>query len=74
MVRAPLVFQVNAPAHWPQVARLGAKQHFDVVKLGVSYTSNANDDLMSPCDHLTTIAVTKRAAGVQADLAEEQAR
>lgn len=69
-----LVFHVNAPEHWPQVARLRAKQHFDVVKLGVSYTSNANDDLIPLRDHLTTIATTKGAAGVQAYLAEEQAR
>jgi len=69
-----LLFHVIAPAHWPQVARLRAKQHFDVVKLGVSYTSNANDDLIPLRDHLTTIAATKGAAGVQAYLAEEQAR
>lgn len=69
-----LVFHVNAPAHWPQVARLRAKRHFDVVKLGVSYTSNANDDLIPLRDHLTTIAATKGAAEVQAYLAEEQAR
>ena len=69
-----LVFHVNAPAHWPQVARLRAKQHFDVVKLGVSYTSNANDDLIPLRDHLTTIAATKGAGGVQAYLAEEQSR
>ena len=69
-----LVFQVDAPAHWPQVARLRAKRHFDVVKLGVSYTSNANDDLIPLREHLTTIAATKGAAGVQAYLAEEQVR
>ncbi|MFH3480665.1 HNH endonuclease [Xanthobacter variabilis] len=69
-----LVFYVNAPAQWPQVAQLRAKRHFDVVKLGVSYTSNANDDLIPLRDHLATIAATKGAAGVQAYLAEEQAR
>ncbi|WP_157971109.1 hypothetical protein [Pseudogemmobacter bohemicus] len=69
-----LVFHVNAPAHWPQVSRLRAKRHFDVVKLGVSYTSNANDELIPLRHHLTTIAATKGVAGVQAYLAEEQAR
>jgi len=69
-----LVFHVNAPASWPQVARLRDKRHFDVVKLDVSYTSNANDDLIPLRDHLTTIATTKGAAGVRAYLAEEQAR
>ena len=69
-----VMFYVNAPADWPQVARLRAKRHFDVVKLGVSYTSNANDELIPLRNHLTTIATTKGAAGVQAYLAEEQTR
>jgi hypothetical protein len=69
-----LVFHVNAPPHWPPVARLRAKRHFDVVKLGVSYTSNANDDLIPLRDHLTWIAATKGSQGVQAYLAEEQTR
>lgn len=68
-----LVFHVDAPAHWTQIDRLRAKRHFDVVKLGVSYTSNANDDLIPLRGHLTTIAATKGAGGVQAYLAEEQA-
>lgn len=69
-----LVFQVNAPAHWPQVARLRAKRHFDVVKLGVSFTSNANDDLIPLRGHLVTVAATKGPAGVHAYLLEEQTR
>jgi 5-methylcytosine-specific restriction endonuclease McrA len=69
-----LVFYVAAPAHWPDVAKLRAKRHFDVVKLGVSYTSNANDDMIPLRDHLAGIAATKGAAGVQAYLLEERAR
>ena len=69
-----LVFQVNAPAHWPHVARQRAKRHFDVVKLGQSYTSNANDDLIPLRGHLERIAATKGAADLQAYLLEEQAR
>jgi 5-methylcytosine-specific restriction endonuclease McrA len=69
-----LIFYVNAPADWPQVAKLRAKRHFDVVKLGVSYTSNANDDLIPLRDHLTTVAATKGTPGVRAYLLEEQAR
>lgn len=69
-----LVFYVDAPANWPQVAQLRAKRHFDVVKLGQAYTSNANDDLMSLRGHLTGIAATKGAASVHAYLLEEQAR
>jgi len=69
-----LVFRVDAPAHWTQVERLRAKRHFDVVKLGVSYTSNANDDLIPLRTHLAAIANAKGADGVQAYLAEEQAR
>ena len=55
-------------------ARLRAKRQIDVVKLGVSYTSNANDALIPLRDHLTKIAATKGAAGVQAYLADKQAR
>lgn len=69
-----LMFYVNPPAYWPQVAKLRAKRHFDVVKLGVSYTSNANDDLIPLRNHLATIAATKGVAGVQAYLREEEAR
>lgn len=69
-----LVFHVNAPAHWPQVARDRARRHFDVVKLGQSYTSNANDDLIPLRGHLSSIAGAKGPPGVQAFLLEEQAR
>jgi len=69
-----LVFHVDAPAHWPQLARDRAKRHFDVVKLGQSYTSNANDDLMPLRGHLIRISETKGEVGVQAYLLEEQTR
>ena len=69
-----LVFIVNAPAHWPQVARLRAQRHFDVVKLGQAYTTNANDDLIPLRGHLAAIAATKGATGVHGYLLEEQAR
>ena len=69
-----LTFHVDAPAHWPQVARLRAKRHFDVVKLGQAYTANANDDLMPLRGHLAGIAATNGSAGVHAYLLEEQAR
>lgn len=66
-----LVFYVDAPAHWPEFARQRAQHHFDVVKLGESYTSNANDDLMPLRGHLIAIAATKGLAGVNAYLTEE---
>lgn len=69
-----LVFYVDAPAHWPAVARSRAQRHFDVVKLGISYTSNANDDMITLRDHLTGIAASKGQAGVQAYLEDERAR
>lgn len=69
-----VVFFVNAPAHWSEVAQLRVKRHFDVVKLGVSYASNANDDLIPLRGYLAKIAATKGAAGVHAYLSEEQAR
>lgn len=67
-------YHVNAPDHWPPVAQSRAKRHFDVVKLGISYTANANDDLMPLREHLIGIAATKGPGGVQAFLLEEQAR
>lgn len=69
-----LLFYVDAPVHWPQVARLRAQHHFDVVKLGQAYTSNANDDLMPLRGHLAAIAATKGAAGVEAYLLDERVR
>lgn len=69
-----LVFRAKAPAYWPPVARERAARHFEVVKLGQSYTSNANDDLMTLRDHLGMVAATKGAAGVAGYLADERAR
>jgi hypothetical protein len=69
-----LLFRAEAPAHWPPVAKARAKRHFDVVKLGQSYTSNANDELMPLRDHLTGIAAKKGQAGVHQFLLEEQQR
>lgn len=69
-----LVFRVDAPAHWPEVRRERARRHFDVVGLGRTYTSNANDDLMTLRGHLATVAASKGAPGVAAYLADERAR
>ena len=69
-----LVFRAEAPGHWPAVARDRALRHFAVVKLGQSFTSNANDDLMTLRDHLAAVAATKGAAGVGAYLADERDR
>lgn len=69
-----LIFHVAAPAHWPQTARDRAQRHFDVVKLGQNYTSNANDDLMPLRGHLMRIAESKGEIGVRAFLLEEQER
>ncbi|MFY7927295.1 MAG: HNH endonuclease [Oligoflexus sp.] len=69
-----LIFFVAAPAHWPQMAKDRVQRHFDVVKLGESYTSNANDDLMTLRDYLEGIATSKGTSGVQSYLVEQQAR
>jgi hypothetical protein len=69
-----LVFYVAAPAHWPQIAKDRVQRHFEVVKLGESYTSNANDDLMTLRNYLEGIAASKGTAEVRSYLVEQQAR
>ena len=69
-----IVYEVRAPSHWSAVDSDRVQRHYEVVKLGVSYTSNANDDLITLRDHLETVWETKREAGVSAYLADEVAR
>lgn len=69
-----LKFYVKAPDTWSAIDRQRVQRHFDVIKLGVVFTSNANDDMISLRDHLTAIASTKGAAGIQAYLDGERDR
>ncbi|SAK99936.1 hypothetical protein AWB78_05856 [Caballeronia calidae] len=69
-----LVFFVKTPANWSDDDRYRAQRHFDVVKLGHSFTVNANDDLVTLRDHLTTVSGSKGPAGVQAYLNDERDR
>lgn len=69
-----LVFHVAPPPHWPAVRGERARRHFDVVALGRTFTSNANDDLMTLRSHLVTVAASRGAAGVGAYLADERSR
>ncbi|MGF6260986.1 hypothetical protein OKW49_001887 [Paraburkholderia youngii] len=69
-----LTFFVDPPPHWDETKRLRAQRHFDIVKLGLSYTSNANEDMSSLRGHLESIENREGAAGVLAHLKEEQNR
>lgn len=69
-----LIFQVTPPSTWPLVSQERALRHFTVVKLGTTFTSNANDDLITLRGHLSSIRLSKGAACVQAYLNEEQMR
>jgi len=71
---AVLIYYVDAPVQWADVARDRVAHHFAVVKLGETYTSNANDDLITLRSHLVSIAATKGQPGVLANLVEEQNR
>ncbi|MBU9194443.1 hypothetical protein KTD33_07820 [Burkholderia gladioli] len=69
-----LSFFVKAPPHWDQTKRERAQRHFDVVKLGLQYTSNANDDMTVLRDHLEGIKNGEGVAGVRAYLEDERDR
>jgi 5-methylcytosine-specific restriction endonuclease McrA len=69
-----LVFHVSPPSNWPLVSRQIAKRHFDVVKLGISFTSNANHDMITLKRHLAECASTKGPEGVWAHLDGERSR
>ncbi|MDR5770108.1 MULTISPECIES: hypothetical protein [unclassified Caballeronia] len=66
-----LTFYVSPPPHWDEIRRLRAQRHFDIVKLGLSYTSNANEDMSSLRGHLESIENREGAAGVLAHLRDE---
>lgn len=69
-----LSFFVQAPAHWDEIKRQRAQRHFDVVKLGHQYTSNANDDMTVLRDYLSDVQGRGGATGVLAYLEDEQER
>jgi 5-methylcytosine-specific restriction endonuclease McrA len=69
-----LVFFVKAPSHWDTIKRARAQRHFEVVKLGHSYTSNANDDMILLRGHLEDIGKSQGVIGIQAHLEDQQSR
>ncbi|MEF9444293.1 hypothetical protein OWS73_20930 [Burkholderia sp. 1B3(2022)] len=69
-----LSFFVKTPPHWDQTTRERAQRHFDVVKLGHQYTSNANDDMTILREHLGNVHKGEGAAGVLAYLEDERDR
>lgn len=69
-----LSYFVQPPSNWSSIKCERAHRHFEVVKLAHSFTSNANDDLITLRAHLKSIDKTKGAKGVQAYLEDEQSR
>ncbi len=69
-----LLYEVRPPSHWPTINSERVKRHYSVVKLGQSYASNANDELITLKNHLETIWEKKKEAGVSAYLIDEAAR
>lgn len=67
-------FHVAAPAHWPTVDQQRVKRHFDVVKLAIVYSSNANDDLSAMREYLVDLGTRGGGAAVQAHLVGERQR
>jgi hypothetical protein len=69
-----LLFYVNPPANWPVLQRERVARHFDIVKLGVTYASNANDDMVTLRDPLISIQASKGPFEVRAYLEEQRDR
>jgi hypothetical protein len=69
-----LQFHVAAPLGWPPVDKQRVQRHFEVLKLALVYTSNANDDLSMMRGQLAGLAAAGGAAAVQAHLAGERDR
>jgi hypothetical protein len=67
-------FYVATPTGWPVVDQQRVKRHFDVFKLALVYTSNANDDLSTMRESLAELGLRHGAAAVQAHLDGEQKR
>jgi 5-methylcytosine-specific restriction endonuclease McrA len=69
-----LVFYTNPPISWPSVQRDRAARHFEVVKLGVTFASNANDDMVTLRRSLILIQSRKGPFEVRAYLEEQRDR
>jgi len=69
-----LEFHVAPPAAWDPVDKQRVQRHFDVVKLGLVYTSNANDELSTLRGQLVLLASAGGTAAVQAHLEGEKDR
>jgi hypothetical protein len=67
-------FHVSPPSSWPVVDRQRVQRHFDVVKLGIVYTSSANDDLATMRDQLVRLGVAGGSKAVHAHLDGERER
>jgi hypothetical protein len=69
-----LIFCANPPPTWSPTNQKRVLRHFNVVKLGTTFASNANDDLISLRSHLIRIQAHKGAGQVKAYLDEERQR
>jgi hypothetical protein len=69
-----LQFHVAAPAPWPAIDQQRVLRHFQVFKLGLVYTSNANDDLSTMRQQLVDLGIAGGSAAITAHLADERDR
>jgi hypothetical protein len=66
-----LVFDTQPPANWPEQDQARVKRHFEVCGLGITFTTNANDELPIIRDRLTLQATRGGVAAVQQFLNDE---
>ena len=67
-----LVFDTNPPETWSPVDQQRVRRHFDVCKLAITFTTNANDELPILRDRLIMQANRGGLAAVQQFLNEER--
>lgn len=67
-------FHVAAPTRWPTVDQQRVRRHFDMVRLAIVYTSNANDDLSTMREQLVELGLRGGSAAVWAHLDGERDR
>jgi hypothetical protein len=69
-----LIFYVKPRTNWSPVEQARVLRHFNLVKLSITFASNANDEMITFKDHLISIRSRKGPAEVKAYLDEERNR
>lgn len=67
-----LLFFVAPPAHWTPIDCQRVGRHFDAIKLGISYVSNANDDMILLREYLEKLSLRGGTKAVESYLLEER--